>query len=45
MGDQSRDEAADAVELRLDSGERLTLGLRAASKIYVEGISEPRARS
>jgi DtxR family Mn-dependent transcriptional regulator len=34
---QSRDEAADAVELRLDSGETLTLGFRAASKIYVEG--------
>lgn len=35
---QSRDEAADAVELRLDSGETLTLGFRAASKIYVEGV-------
>ncbi len=34
---QGRDEAADAVELRLDSGETLTLGFRAASKIYVEG--------
>jgi DtxR family transcriptional regulator, Mn-dependent transcriptional regulator len=33
---QSRDEAADAVELRLDSGKRLTLGFRAASKILVE---------
>lgn len=35
---QGRDEAADAVELRLDSGETLTLGLRAASKIYVERV-------
>ncbi len=42
---QSRDEVADAVELRLDSGETLTLGFRAASKIYVERISEPSARS
>jgi DtxR family transcriptional regulator, Mn-dependent transcriptional regulator len=33
---ENRDEAADAVELRLDSGEKLTLGFRAASKIYVE---------
>lgn len=33
---QSRDEAADAVELRLDAGKRLTLGFRAASKIFVE---------
>lgn len=33
---ESRDEAADAVELRLDSGERMTLGARAASKIFVE---------
>lgn len=32
----SRDEAADAVELRLESGEPLTLGFRAASKIHVE---------
>jgi DtxR family Mn-dependent transcriptional regulator len=32
---QSRDEAADAVELRLDTGKRLTLGFRAASKIFV----------
>jgi DtxR family transcriptional regulator, Mn-dependent transcriptional regulator len=31
-----RDEAADAVELRLDSGEVMTLGFRAASKIFVE---------
>jgi DtxR family Mn-dependent transcriptional regulator len=34
---ESRDEAADAVELRLDGGERLSLGFRAASKIFVEG--------
>ena len=34
---ENRDEAADAVELRLDSGETLTLGFRAASKIFVEG--------
>jgi DtxR family transcriptional regulator, Mn-dependent transcriptional regulator len=36
---ESRDEAADAVELRLESGERLerfSLGFRAASKIFVE---------
>jgi DtxR family Mn-dependent transcriptional regulator len=33
-----RDEAADAVELRLDSGEPMTLGFRAASKIFVEGV-------
>jgi DtxR family Mn-dependent transcriptional regulator len=33
---QSRDEAADAVELRLEGGKRLTLGFRAASKIFVE---------
>jgi DtxR family transcriptional regulator, Mn-dependent transcriptional regulator len=41
---ENRDEAADAVELRLDSGETLTLGFRAASKIYVEGteVSTPR---
>jgi DtxR family Mn-dependent transcriptional regulator len=31
-----RDEAADAVELRLDAGKRFTLGFRAASKIFVE---------
>ncbi|HYO12822.1 MAG TPA: metal-dependent transcriptional regulator [Thermoanaerobaculia bacterium] len=31
-----RDEAADAVELRLESGEVMTLGFRAASKIFVE---------
>jgi DtxR family Mn-dependent transcriptional regulator len=44
MSVQNRDEAADAVELRLDSGETLTLGFRAASKIYVEGtgVSTPR---
>ena len=34
---EGRDEAADAVELRLDSGESMTLGFRAASKIFVEG--------
>ena len=34
---EARDEAADAVELRLQSGETLTLGFRAASKIFVEG--------
>ncbi|HKH45699.1 MAG TPA: metal-dependent transcriptional regulator [Thermoanaerobaculia bacterium] len=33
---ESREEIADAVELRLESGEKLTLGFRAASKIYVE---------
>jgi DtxR family transcriptional regulator, Mn-dependent transcriptional regulator len=33
---ENRDEAADAIELRLDSGERMTLGFRAASKIFVE---------
>jgi len=33
---ESREEMADAVELRLESGETLTLGSRAASKIYVE---------
>lgn len=32
----SRKETADTVELRLESGEKLTLGFRAASKIYVE---------
>jgi DtxR family Mn-dependent transcriptional regulator len=36
---ESRDEAADAVELRLESGESLTLGYRAASKIFVEPAS------
>ena len=34
---QGRDEAADAVELRLEAGKKLTLGFRAASKIFVEG--------
>jgi DtxR family Mn-dependent transcriptional regulator len=34
---ESRDEAADTVELRLDGGEVLSLGYRAASKILVEG--------
>jgi DtxR family transcriptional regulator, Mn-dependent transcriptional regulator len=34
---QSRDEAADSVELRLEAGKKLTLGFRAASKIFVEG--------
>ena len=33
---EGRDEAADAVEIRLDSGERMTLGNRAASKLFVE---------
>jgi DtxR family transcriptional regulator, Mn-dependent transcriptional regulator len=33
---EGRDEAADAVEIRLDSGERMTLGYRAASKLFVE---------
>lgn len=33
---EGRDEAADAVEIRLDSGERITLGYRAASKLFVE---------
>jgi DtxR family Mn-dependent transcriptional regulator len=33
---ESRDEAADTVDLRLESGERLSLGYRAASKILVE---------
>jgi DtxR family Mn-dependent transcriptional regulator len=34
---ESRDEAADTVELRLEGGELLSLGNRAASKILVEG--------
>ena len=34
---ESRDEAADTVELRLDGGEPLNLGYRAAGKILVEG--------
>jgi len=33
---EGRDEAADAVELRLGTGEPLSLGYRAASKIFVE---------
>ena len=33
---ESRDEAADAVELNLGVGEPLSLGFRAASKIFVE---------
>jgi len=33
---ESRDEPADTVDLRLESGERLSLGYRAASKILVE---------
>lgn len=36
---EKRDEAADNVELRLDSGEALNLGFRAASKIFVELLS------
>ena len=40
-GVESRDEAADTVELRLDSGERSSLGFRAASKIFVEGADQP----
>jgi DtxR family Mn-dependent transcriptional regulator len=35
---ERRDEAADTVELRLDSGEPLNLGYRAASKILVEPV-------
>ena len=35
---EKRDEAADNVELRLDSGESLNLGFRAASKIFVETL-------
>jgi DtxR family Mn-dependent transcriptional regulator len=38
---EGRDEAADAVELRLERGEPLMLGFRAASKIYVEPLSAP----
>lgn len=34
----SRDEAADAVELAFESGGRITLGFRAASKILVEPV-------
>ena len=33
---EHRDEAADTVDLRLESGEALSLGNRAASKIFVE---------
>lgn len=36
---ETRDEAADAVELRLEAGKRFTLGFRAASKIFVERVS------
>jgi len=36
---ESRDESADTVELRLDGGEPLSLGYRAAGKILVEGKS------
>jgi len=36
---ESRDEAADTVELRLEGGEPLNLGYRAAGKILVEGKS------
>ena len=38
---EHRDEAADTVELRLESGEPLSLGNRAASKIFVEPGVEP----
>jgi DtxR family Mn-dependent transcriptional regulator len=38
---EGRDEAADAVEIRLDSGERITLGYRAASKLFVEAPAPP----
>lgn len=37
----NRDEAADAIELRLESGKRLTLGFRAASKLFVEPAAAP----
>lgn len=37
-----RDEAADTVELRLESGASLSLGNRAASKIFVEPVPEVR---
>jgi DtxR family transcriptional regulator, Mn-dependent transcriptional regulator len=36
---ESRDEAADTVELRLASGESLVLGFRATSKIFVEAAA------
>lgn len=39
----SRDEAADAVEIRLGSGEEITLGLRAAGKIWVRGEGDAAA--
>jgi len=35
---ESRDEAADTVDLRLEGGESSSLGFRAASKILVEGV-------
>jgi DtxR family Mn-dependent transcriptional regulator len=35
---EHRDEAADTVDLRLESDERLSLGNRAASKIFVEPV-------
>ena len=35
---EHRDEAADTVDLRLESGEALSLGNRAASKIFVEPV-------
>jgi DtxR family Mn-dependent transcriptional regulator len=35
---EHRDEAADTVDLRLQSGEALSLGNRAASKIFVETV-------
>jgi DtxR family Mn-dependent transcriptional regulator len=35
---ERRDEAADTVDLRLESGEPLSLGNRAASKIFVEPV-------
>jgi hypothetical protein len=33
---ERRDEAADTVDLRYEDGEELSLGFRAASKIFVE---------
>lgn len=39
---EKRDEAADNVELRLDSGAPLHLGFRAASKIFVEALDAER---
>jgi DtxR family transcriptional regulator, Mn-dependent transcriptional regulator len=38
---ENREDAADAVELRLQSGEALSLGFRAASKLFVEPRREP----